>query len=213
MILARPITGERTIFWSRQNLPHLEKGIWQDSWLDDVDLLYLDGHEPALSLVAAIKAKNRNIPVVFDAGSVREASRELVALCTDVISSSTFATDLTEIDDCALALKKIRSMGPSRVAMTFGREGVVALDHNLFSVPSFKINAVDTTGAGDVFHAGYAYSMACGGGFRSNLVFAAAVSAIKCEHWGGRGGLPSLKQAQHMVKTGEINTLGPKCRI
>ncbi len=212
VILAKPGSGERTIFWSRGSLPRLKAELWREDWLEGVDLLYLDGHEPELSLVACRQARARKLPVVLDAGSVREGSQDLVALCTDVISSANFATDLAQVDDPFLALRLLKERGPSRVAMTFGPQGVLGLQDDFFTVPSFRVKAKDTTGAGDAFHAGYAFSRGRGGQFKNNLEFGAAVAAIKCTHWGGRGGLPELSQVGEMLKNGEKNPIGPRCK-
>ena len=211
VILVNPETGERTIFWSRGNLPRLDQNIWQDQWLLGVDLLYIDGHEPGLSLLACRKAQELGIPTVFDAGSVRTGSHELVSLCSDVISSSIFATDLTHYPDPREALQQMQKLGPKRVAMTFGSEGVLGLETDLVAVPSFKVQTIDTTGAGDVFHAGYAYSRACGDGFSKSLEFGSATAAIKCTHWGGRGGLPQYSQVVNLINNGFKNSLGPNC--
>ncbi len=213
VILVQPETGERTIFWSRGKLPLLEADLWDSQWLDGVDLLYVDGHEPILSTVAARQARARGLPVVLDAGSVRKGSEELVALCTDVISSSVFAFQLSGLDDPLAALKELQRRGPERVAMTFGVEGVLALGDPAFVIPAFKVNTVDTTGAGDVFHAGYAFALALGGDFRHNLKFGAAVAALKCAHWGGRGGLPLLNDVREMMKYGKTHTVSPRFNL
>jgi sulfofructose kinase len=211
VILVQPDTGHRTIFWSRGGLPRLEADLWQDFWLDGIDLLYLDGHEPGISLVAARKARDLGIPVVLDAGTVRDGSEELVPLCTDVISSSVFATSLAGLEDPLEALRDLQSRGPSRVAMTFGVDGVLALHDHPFRVPSFQVATVDTTGAGDVFHAGYAYALSRGDDFRSSLVFGSATAALKCAHWGGRGGLPLVKEVWELINNGGTNALAPGC--
>ncbi len=203
VILVRPETGERTIFWARGNLPHLDARLWRDQWLEGADLLYVDGHEPALSLAAARCARRLGLSVVYDAGSVRNGSRDLVAVCTDVISSSVFAFQLTGCDQPLEALAELQKLGPARVAMTFGADGVLALEQSAFAVPAFKVKVTDTTGAGDVFHGGYAFSLACGGGFQENLEFGAAVAALKCTQWGGRGGLPLTGDVRKILNQGE----------
>lgn len=213
VILVQPDTGHRTIFWSRGKLPLLDAGLWDDQWLEGVDLLYLDGHEPALSVPAALAAREKGLPVVMDGGSVRTGSEELAALCTDVISSSVFALELSGVDDPLAALRNLRSRGPLRVAMTFGSEGVLGLEDHPFVVPAFQIETVDTTGAGDVFHAGYAYALACGGEFENNLKFGSAVAALKCAHWGGRGGLPQVNDVMEMLQTGELCPVSPRFKL
>jgi sulfofructose kinase len=88
--------------------------------------------------------------------------------------------------------------------MTFGADGVLALDSaGLFAVPAFVVDAVDTTGAGDVFHAGYAFARVSGRGFAASLRYGAAAAALKCRSWGGRGGLPSPAAVEELLAGGE----------
>lgn len=210
VILVRPTTAERTVFWARGNLPHLETSLWDPRWLQGTDLLYVDGHEPKLSCLAAAEARSAGIPVVMDAGNVRQGSEELVALCTDVISSTRFAPDLTGFKDPLIALRALQERGPTRVAMTFGPGGVLAMDQEHFTVPAFEVPVVDTTGAGDVFHAGYAFARCQGGEFLDHLRFGAATAAIKCGHWGGRGGLPDQPAVQDLILDGRCLPLDPQ---
>lgn len=203
VILVHPGSGQRTIFWSRGSLPHLDPAVWRPRWLEGMDLLYVDGHEAALSLPAARAARNAGLPVVMDAGNVREGSAALVALCSDVISSRRFAPDLAGTEDVVAALRALRQLGPARVAMTFGEGGVWALDPEPVGVPAFRVPSVDTTGAGDVFHAGYAFARCLGGTFRENLRYGAATAALKCTALGGRGFLPTHQEVEELIARGE----------
>lgn len=203
VILVDRAGGRRTIHWSRGDLPRLEAAAMDPAWLDDADLLYLDGHEPAAGGALAAAARRRGLPVVLDAGTVREGSDRLVALCSDVISSSVFAPALTGRAAPAAALRRLRGLGPDRVAMTFGERGALAwIDGTCVHVPAFAVPVVDTTGAGDVFHAGYAFARAAGEGFRACLEFGSAAAALKCGHWGGRGGLPDLAEVRALLRDG-----------
>jgi len=205
VILVDPDAGTRTIFWSRGALPTMNARTADQSWLDGCDLLYCDGHEPDLSVALARLARPLGLPVVMDAGTVREGSSALVAVCTDVISSRTFAPDLTGLVRPVAALAALRSRGPARVAMTFGEAGVVALDEEggePFHVPAFDVPVCDTTGAGDTFHAGYAFARARGDRWPEALELGAAVAALKCRDWGGRRGLPSLAEAEALQSAG-----------
>ncbi|MFN2370261.1 MAG: carbohydrate kinase family protein [Candidatus Krumholzibacteriia bacterium] len=175
VILVDPTDGSRTILWSRGGVPPLPPPADPAAALAGCDLLYVDGHEPAASVVLARQARRLGLPVVMDAGSVREGSRELVPLCTDVISSAVFAPAYTGRPEPAAALRALRAEGPARVAMTFGADGVLALaGGEPFAVPAFLVEAVDTTGAGDAFHAGYAFALAGGAAFAAALRWGAA---------------------------------------
>lgn len=205
VILVEREREARTIFWTRGDLPHLDPDAVDDSWLDGCSLLYCDGHEPAASLALAAVARARGVPVIYDAGSVRDRSGDLAAACTDVISSRRFAGDLTGQRAPADALRALRDLGPARVAMTFGHAGVLALQEGgggLLHVPAFAVPVVDTTGAGDAFHAGYAFARGRGESWPAALEFGAAVAALKCGDWGGRRGLPTAAAADRLRRHG-----------
>ena len=204
VILVDQQAQERTIFWSRGNLPHLAPEMVRAEWLDGIDLLYADGHETAATAVLAREARRRGLPVVLDAGTVREGMAELVPLCSDVISSNIFAPALTGQSNPAAALRALAALGPERVAMTFGKAGCLALvDGEIEHVPAFAVPVRDTTGAGDVFHAGYAFARARGLPWRDCLVFGSATAAPKCRDWGGRRGAPELTEIERLIREGE----------
>jgi sulfofructose kinase len=208
VILVDEGRGTRTIFWSRGDVPQLESGYGAPELLDHIDLLYTDGHEVEVSLRLARLARERDLPVVMDAGSVRAGSAELVACCTDVVSSRGFAPALTGHAAPLDALSALRDMGPERVAMTFGSEGVLGLENDRpLQVASFTVPVKDTTGAGDAFHAGYAFALAQGREFDSCLDWGSAVAGLKCRDWGGRLGLPDLQEVQSLLANGKRNSL------
>jgi sugar/nucleoside kinase (ribokinase family) len=208
VILVDEARAQRTIFWSRGDVPHLEASHGAPGLLDDIDLLYTDGHEAAVSIRLARLARERGLPVVLDAGSVRAGSVELVSLCTDVVSSRGFAPDLTGHAAPLDALRAMRDMGPERVGMTFGSEGVLGLENDRpLPVAAFTVPVKDTTGAGDAFHAGYAFGLARGLDFGSCLDWGSAVAGLKCRDWGGRLGLPDLKEVQDLLDNGRRNSL------
>jgi sulfofructose kinase len=203
VILVDEAKAQRTICWSRGDVPHLESRLANPALLDEVDLLYTDGHEAEVSILLARAARERGLPVVMDAGSVRAGSKELVSGCTDVVSSRGFAPCLTGCSRPADALRALQDLGPSRVAMTFGGDGVLGLETaSLLPVPAFAVPVKDTTGAGDAFHAGYAFALAKGLDFRSCLEWGSAVAGLKCRDWGGRRGLPNIEEVHRLLAEG-----------
>lgn len=203
VILVEDEPARRTVFWSRGEVPLLPADLAKPELLDQVDLLYLDGHEPEVSLPLAAMARERGLPVVMDAGSVRTGSREMVALCTDVVGSRGFAPALTGHDHPLDALRALRDMGPVRVAMTFGGGGVLGLeDDKPLPVSAFDVPVTDTTGAGDAFHAGYAFALAGNLSFGRSLEWGCAVAGLKCRDWGGRRGLPNRDEVLALLESG-----------
>lgn len=208
VILVDEARAQRTIFWSRGDVPFLEARHAAPELLDGVDLLYTDGHEGEVSIRLARVARERGLPVVMDAGSVRAGSGELVACCTDVVSSRGFALSLTGHAAPLDALRALRDMGPARVAMTFGSEGVLGLENDRpLPVPAFAVPVKDTTGAGDAFHAGYAFALTNDLEFRACLDWGCAVAGLKCRDWGGRRGLPNLAEVLGLLESGQRNPL------
>jgi sulfofructose kinase len=205
VILADADTGTRTIFWSRGDLPQLDPATVDAAWLDDCDLLYCDGHEPLAAARLAAWARDRDLPVVLDAGAVRDGTAVLVPCCSDVIGAEGFASAYSGLDEPVAALQALQARGPQRVATTYGPAGVLALapeDGSAFHVPAFAVAVRDTTGAGDVFHAGYAFARARGESWRASLDFAAATAALKCRDWGGRRALPTLPEVEDLRARG-----------
>lgn len=203
VILVHAATGERSILWRRGRLEPLAPGEAREAWLDDCDLLLCDSHEPAAALVLARAARQRGLPVVLDGGTARDGLAELVPLCSDVIASAIFAPALTGEPAPARALPALAARGPARVAQTCGAAGCLALaDGALVHVPAFAVPVLDTTGAGDAFHGGYAFARLQGRPWLDALTFAAAVAGLSCRALGGRAGLPDLAEAEALCRHG-----------
>jgi ribokinase len=85
--------------------------------------------------------------------------------------------------------------------VTLGERGSVTFaDHEIIEIPAFKVNVVDTTGAGDVFHGGYIYGLLQGWPVRECVRFASAAAALKCRELGGRTGIPSLGEVMRFLE-------------
>ncbi len=202
VILVEP-SGARTILWRRGGLPGLAPAETAAAWLDGVDVLLCDSHEPAAAAALATAARARGVPVVLDGGTARQGLAELVPLCDDVIASSVFAPALTGERDPIAALRALAARGPARVAITYGSAGCLALAQDApFHVPAFDVPVRDTTGAGDAFHAGYALARAEGRPFAESLAWGSAVAALKCRDWGGRRGLPTRSEVEALLRDG-----------
>ncbi len=204
IILFDHIKEERIIFWSRGTLPNIDPTAVSVDWLDEMDMLYTDGHETAAAFKLAREARDRKLPVVMDAGSVREGSADLVSVCSDVISSSGFAPSLTDQPNLKDALEALALLGPRRVALTLGAEGFLAFTNGRWTrIKAFDVPVLDTTGAGDVFHAGYAFALGMGKEYLEALDFGNAMAALKCRGWGGRSSLPTLEEVNQLLEHGQ----------
>jgi sugar/nucleoside kinase (ribokinase family) len=97
-------------------------------------------------------------------------------------------------------LRELADRGPGRVAVTLAGEGVLGLTEGRWvRIPGFKVEAVDTNGAGDVFHGACAVGELRGWSFEWTLTFANAVAAMKCRTLGGRRGIPRMPEAAEFL--------------
>lgn len=201
--LVDPVTGSRRILWDRGDLRHLRPDEVDPAWLDDRGLLLCDTHEPEAALVLAAAAAARGLPAVLDAGTPRPGAAALAAACSDVIAATGFARALSGEQDPRRALAALLARGPVRVATTCGEHGALGLDRDGFRhAPAYDVAAVDTTGAGDAFHAGYAWGLLRGEDFAGALDCGAAVAALAVGAFGGRAGLPDAAAVAALRSSG-----------
>jgi len=194
-------TAKRTIFWTRPSGTPLRKHDLGTTFLKGVTFLLLDGLMKDASLHAVKKAKEANIPVMLDAGRARPGMLEIARQSDYVVASEDFARDLGwNLNKKALRKEKER-LGVRALTVTTGKRGSITVSRNsAFNTPAFKIQAVDTTGAGDVFHGGYIYGLLKGWEIRDTVLFASAVAAMKCMKIGGRSGIPNLREVIGFLK-------------
>ena len=103
-------------------------------------------------------------------------------------------------------LEQVHAQGPRIVVFTFGERGAVGLeDGTYFHVPAFRVDAVDTVGAGDVFHGAFLAELLKGSSAYECTVFASAAAAIKCTRIGGRSAIPTREVLENFLKTGTID--------
>jgi sulfofructose kinase len=116
-------------------------------------------------------------------------------LATHIAFSFQGLREVTGIDDPAEGLKVYGQASSSWVAVTMGERGVYYLEKGeLKHMPAFKIKAVDTLGAGDVWHGAFTLALTQGQSEYDAMRFASAVAAIKCMRSGGRRGTPTKEE-------------------
>ncbi len=152
-----------------------------------VDAVMTDTRWPEGSRAALSRARDLAVPAVLDYDRDAERLRsELLATATHVVFGQQGLVALAGTKDVALGLRAVRGMTDAWLACTSGGGGVHWLDGDtLRHLPAFPIAAVDTLGAGDVFHGAFALALAEGMREAAALRFASAAAAIKCTRFGG----------------------------
>jgi sugar/nucleoside kinase (ribokinase family) len=87
-------------------------------------------------------------------------------------------------------------------AATLGTDGVLAWDGSRFHhSAAYRVQVVDTTGAGDIFHAGFIYALLQGWPLERQLDFSCAAAAMNCMAAGARGGIQSVAAIDNLMAT------------
>ncbi|MEO6803086.1 MAG: PfkB family carbohydrate kinase, partial [Granulicella sp.] len=88
-------------------------------------------------------------------------------------------------------------------AATLGPSGVAAWDgETLHVVSAYQVPVLDTTGAGDIFHAGFIYALLQDWPLKRQLDFACAAAALNCTAVGARGGIKSVAAIEALMASG-----------
>jgi ribokinase len=103
-------------------------------------------------------------------------------------------------DDRIAAARGLLQKGVGTILLKAGKDGAYLIDSNdTAHIPGFTVQAVDTTGAGDSFNAGFATALARAGGLRENVRFANAVGALATTARGAQNAMPTLEQVQRLL--------------
>jgi sulfofructose kinase len=173
-------------------------------WITNARALHLDGHDTAAAVTAAGWARDAGIPVIADLDDLYPGVEELLGKIDYLITSRDIPGRLIGESDLRKSLPAVRSRYGCRLtAATLGHEGVLAWDGSLFHyAPAFRVHPLDTTGAGDIFHAGFICGLLQDWPLPRQLDFACAAAALNCTAAGARGGIQSVENIERLITTG-----------
>jgi sulfofructose kinase len=197
-------TGERTVLWKRDHGLTLQPEELRREWITHARALHLDGHDTAAAVAAAGWARDAGLPVIADLDDLYRGVEALLEKVDYLITSRDIPGRLVGEPDLRRSLPGVRSrFGCQLAAATLGHQGVLAWDGLRFHyAPAFQVTAVDTTGAGDIFHAGFIYGLLQGWPLPRQLEFACAAAALNCTALGARGGIQSVENINKLIATG-----------
>ncbi|HZV89651.1 MAG TPA: carbohydrate kinase family protein [Candidatus Binatus sp.] len=206
-ILIDTSSGERTIVWRRDPRLTVPPAFLQRSWVTGARLLHIDGHDPATTSVAASWARASGIPVVADLDHMSPGLQRLLPFVDYPVTSKEFPLDATGEKNLLKALPQLqRKYGSRAVCATIGVDGALAWDGTRFwYAASYKVRVVDTTGAGDLFHAAFSYGILRRWDLQRILDFACAAAGLNCETLGARGGISSLSKVKGLQRDASRN--------
>ena len=166
------------------------------------DALLADNRFPDFVRPICAAARQRGMTVVLDADRPTQVSDELFRIASHVVFSSECLRATTGLDDLGAALSCIAEVTGAFLAVTNGPDDVLWLEGRaLRRSPVFAVAAVDTLGAGDVFHGAFTLALAEGRDLAGAMRFAAAAAGLKCTRVGGSAGAPTRDEVEALLAT------------
>ena len=197
-ILVAP-DGERYIFpYYPANLEDSAQGL-ELSRVTSFDCILTDARHPVMSEAVLKEAKAQGVPVVGDFSNTR--NWHLAQYADYLIASEECAAEVLGRNEPEAALAALRQFDTQLVGITLGENGFL-FEHqgDTRHIPALAVDVVDTTGAGDVFHGAYAYAVASQWDVGRCGLFASVTAALKCTALGGRAGIPTAEEVEHLLE-------------
>jgi sugar/nucleoside kinase (ribokinase family) len=161
------------------------------------DAVLADNRYPLFAVPVCKAAKSRDIPRVLDFDKPTRFDDELLRLSTHVVASADAAREATGEHDLTAVLHKMGKHLDCFLAVTDGPAGYYWLDGGeVRHAKAFKVDVVDTLGAGDVFHGAFTLRLAETNDEVEAMRFASAAAAIKCTRFGGTTGAATREEVE-----------------
>jgi sugar/nucleoside kinase (ribokinase family) len=204
-ILVDARSGERTVLWDRHPGLTIDPSSVSRESATAGRMLIVDCHETAAATQAARYARAAGLPTVIDVERVRPGIADLLQNIDAIIAAEAFPSELTGYGATGRALEALAAeFNAPIVVVTLGAEGSLARCHGReLRTPGFRIDCVDSTGAGDAFRGGFAAGCLRSpeGDVEDVLRYANVVAALNCRALGARGGLPTRNEVEQLVST------------
>lgn len=183
-IIVNKLTGERAVISINATKTQAKVDKLSLEILQDIDIILIDGHQMAAGEFIAHKAQERGIPVVIDGGSWKPGFERILPYVDYAICSANFYPPNCVTQGEVFAYLKQFSI--PHIAITQGekpiqywtkqKSGKINVNH---------IEAVDTLGAGDVFHGAFCHFILTHD-FVDALTKSSLVAAVACQSFGTR---------------------------
>ena len=177
--------GQRTVISTNTAGRKIATAVVVPSLLSRASIVMVDGHAMQACIAWAEAARSAGITVVFDGGSWKQGTDQLLKHVDVAICSADFLPPSCETETDTISY--LRAAGVHMVAITHGRAPIRYVSHSaagLIEVPA--VPAIDTTGAGDIFHGAFCFYYAAGQAFEESLAKAAAIASESCRYRGTR---------------------------
>ncbi|MBU4272013.1 MAG: permease [Planctomycetes bacterium] len=194
----------RTILYDLNGMVGADSNWPQDGLIRAARVLFVD-HCGVEGMIRATRvARDARIPVVADFESAEDPLfPELLGLVDHLVLSRDFALEASGQTEPAAAARELWAPERRAVVVTCGREGCWYVTDQQPGVsrrqPALDIEAVDTTGCGDVFHGAYAAALVHGLDVPGAVRFASVAAGLKATRRGGQAGIPTRAAVERQM--------------
>ncbi|MBD2092298.1 sugar kinase [Microcoleus sp. FACHB-1515] len=183
--------GDRAVVSINAVHRQVEAEALQINWLDQVDVVLVDGHQMAIGAAIAQAARARSIPVVVDAGSWKAGFEQVLSNADYAICSANFLPP--NCHTAAEIFEYLAAQGVEQMAITQGDRPILWRDRSESGkIAVAPIDAIDTSGAGDIFHGAFCHFL-FEHQFEQALTQAAIVAGRSCQFFGTRSWITQAK--------------------
>ncbi len=195
--------GDRTVLCQRNERMVLQPEELKREWIVNARVLHVDGHDTAAATLAASWAHQAGIPVTADLDDPYPGIDDLIANIDYLLVNCDFSCRLMDESNLERSLRLMQARYGCRLAAaTLGEDGVLAWDgKQLVHSAAYRVPVVDTTGAGDIFRAGFIYGLMHDWPLERQLDFSCAAAAMNCMGSGARGGIQPVDAIENLVAT------------
>jgi len=194
--------GERVVLWHRDAAIALSPAEVDREAITAARLLHVDDVDIAASLQAANLARAAGKPVTSDIERTSDDVWELIDAVTIPIFAEHVPAELTGDANLPRALERLRKPHHAMLCVTLGARGALLLaGHEVIHEPGLNVQAVDTTGAGDIFRGAFVSSLLGGDSPRDIVRFANAAAALSCTRIGAMRSVPSAAETSQAMDT------------
>ena len=196
-------SGHRTIIYERNSLPRITTDEQLKNLAVRSEIVLLDPEVTHLGgpLKAATKGR---IKIVYDCERWRQGLEDIMNTADYFIPSAEFLeSDRLNFGDIPFNRKiiKLNEMVTGQLIVTRGEKGAYyPAGDKLYQVAAPAVNAIDTIGAGDNFHAAFALALAKGFDLHRSVKLSVAVASLSCREYGGRNGVPNMQEAMEVAE-------------
>lgn len=195
-------SGERTLTIYRDPALWTVKLPDIDVLLADCQALLVESRCAPFAISLCTEARQRGIPVIAGVDRAMSLQDSLLTAASHLLFASEQVQETASIPDDGEALKRLAGLTPAFLAATRGPRGTIWLNERgeREETPAFPVEAIDTLGAGDVFHGAFTLRLAEGSPVREALRFAAAAAALKCTRHGGGLAAPQRIEVEKFLR-------------